>query len=80
MRRVACSCGICKPLGPDERTQLLTSSATRKLGLLAKWDWGRVLTYAFWLCFVCWLMIFFSKMTRAARHCPPQSPLRAPLS
>ena len=54
---------MCKPLAEGEREQRLTSLAVRKLKVLEAWDWGRVLTYVYWLCLVCWVMIFFSKMT-----------------
>ena len=54
---------MCKPLAEGEREQRLTSLAARKLKVLETWDWGRVLTYVYWLCLVCWVMIFFSKMT-----------------
>ena len=63
LRKVAPACGMCKPLTGGEREQRLTSLATRKLRLLAAWDWGRVLTYVYWLCLVGWVLIFFTKMT-----------------
>jgi len=64
VRRCACACGVCKELKDDkERQQQLTALAKKKITLMTSWDWGKVLEFTYWICFLCWLMIFFSKMT-----------------
>jgi len=55
--------GVCKPLADEEREQMVTTVAKRRLALMANWDWGKALTYSYYLCAAVWVMKVFSNFT-----------------
>ena len=72
---------------------MVTTVAKRRLALMANWDWGKALTYSYYLCAAVWVMKVFSNFTyiffnwcaccvlhAACRTRPPPSVLFPPLS
>jgi hypothetical protein len=54
LRRLACGCGVCRPLSADERSQCLTTVATRVVAYLRSWNWTKALLYANVWCWLVW--------------------------
>ena len=66
-RKLACRCGMCKPLDDeevdDEAALQLTVLGWSLLQTARAWEWGKVLTYVIYVCSFLWVFSYFGKVT-----------------
>ena len=64
-RKLACRCGMCKPLDEvDDEAQLqLTVLGWSLLQTARAWEWGKVLAYVVYVCTFLWVFSYFGKLT-----------------
>ena len=63
LRKVACNCGVCKPLTKEERRSSVTLIATNFNKYLAHWEWSGALFWAQLFCLAAWAMRYGSILT-----------------
>jgi hypothetical protein len=60
VRKAACSCGVCKTLEGEERTQRLTSIAVKLNRYLGRWQWTQALFWTQMFCLFVWGYRYFT--------------------